>query len=425
MRIDATRPFRRMPQVAAVLFCSLVSFSTYGESPKGESMSYREATAFLKQHTQVVELTDGRGACVAICPELQGRVMTSTCGGPDGISFGFVHRSFLEAKKPDPHFNNFGGEERLWLSPEGGPFSLWFKPGVKQEIANWYTPPALNEGAWACERLDPSAARITTRMKFSNTSATDFDLAVKRDVRLLDAAAMGRLFGRAVGEAVGRPGASAVAYETANAIENRGPALCKDKGLVSIWILGMMNSGPQTVVIVPYRAGPEAELGPVVRSDYFGVVPADRLKVTPEAVLFRADANWRSKIGTSQRRAKNILGSIDFQEKVITLVQFTMPDDPTKADYMNNLWGVPQKEPYVGDVANSYNDGPSQPGQKGFGAFYEIESLSPAKALATGESLVHCHRTAHIQADDATLARLAKEVLGVDLVAVRAAMLEK
>ena len=115
----------------------------------------------------------------------------------------------------------------------------------------------------------------------------------------------------------------------------------------------------------------------MVKSDYFGAVPADRLKITPEAVLFRADSNFRSKIGISQRRARNVLGSIDFQAGVLTLVHFTMPDDPAKHDYMNNMWGVPQAKPYTGDVANAYNDGPNDLGKQ-MGAFYEIESVSPA-----------------------------------------------
>jgi hypothetical protein len=58
------------------------------------------------------------------------------------------------------------------------------------------------------------------------------------------------------------------------------------------------------------------------------------------------------------------------------------------------------------------------------GAFYEIESLSPAKPLARGQSLVHSHRTIHVQADGPTLAKLAKELLGVDLETVRQAMLK-
>ena len=126
----------------------------------------------------------------------------------------------------------------------------------------------------------------------------------------------------------------------------------------------------------------------MVKSDYFGAVPADRLKVTPEAVLFRADAKFRSKIGVPQKRAKNVLGSIDFKNNVLTLVSFNMPADPTKELYMNNAWELPQPKPYVGDVVNSYNDGPNDLGKQ-FGEFYEIESLSPAKELKTGESLTH------------------------------------
>ncbi len=74
-------------------------------------------------------------------------------------------------------------------------------------------------------------------------------------------------------------------------------------------------------------------------------------------------------------------------------------------------------------MANSYNDGPPEPGTAAMGAFYEIESLSPARPLATGESLTHRHRTLHIQADAATLAKLARKTLGVELDAVRKEML--
>ena len=161
---------------------------------------------------------------------------------------------------------------------------------------------------------------------------------------------------------------------------------------------------------------------PVVKSDYFGPVPPDRLKITPQAILFRGDGEFRSKIGTSQRRAKNVLGSVDFASGTLTLVQFTMPDDPAKCRYMNNMWKLPQAEPYTGDVANSYNDGPPEPGKEGLGAFCEIESLSPARPLATGESLTHRHRTLHVQADPEILARLARMTLGVELDAVRKTM---
>lgn len=385
-------------------------------------MSYCEAKEFLTRYTQVVELTNGKGAHVAVCPQWQGRVMTSTCAGLEGPSFGYIHRQFIEQGKPNPHFSNYGAEERMWLSPEGGPFSLWFKPGAPQNLDYWFTPLALNEGGWECRVEGPDRLRMTCAMLLSNASAAQFHLTITRDVRLLDQAEFDRLFGARAARFVSQSGVRMVGYETANTITNQGPAMSKEKGLVSIWILGMMNASPATVIIVPYRAGSEADLGPVVKSDYFGPIPPERLKVTPEAILFAGDSHFRSKIGTSQRRAKNVLGSIDYQGNVLTLVHFSMPDDPTQHDYMNNMWQLPQPHPYVGDVVNSYNDGPPAPGKPGLGAFYEIESLSPARALPNGGSLTHHHRTIHIHAPLPVLAQLAREVLNVDLAVVRKEM---
>lgn len=393
---------------------------------KGDEMSYGEAREFLSRHTRLVELVNKDGARVAICPDWQGRVMTSTCEGMTGPSYGFINRQFIEAGKLDPRFNNYGAEDRMWLSPEGGKFSLWFKPGVEQTLDNWHMPPAMNEGGFeiTSDANNDAYCRMKTRMKLQNASGTELDLAVERDVRLLNEADLAGLFGTAAVH-FSVDGVKMVAYETVNTITNRGPAMTKESGLVSIWILGMLNSGPRTVVVVPYRPGEESRLGPVVKSDYFSQVPPERLKVTPEAILFRADGEYRSKIGTSQRRAKNLLGSIDFAAGVLTLVSFSMPGDPAACDYMNNLWGALTPEPYVGDVANSYNDGPPEPGAKGLGAFYEMESLSPAVALATGESLVHHHRTLHIRANKPTLAKLAKKILGVELETVRTEMLPR
>lgn len=416
--------FRVLAASSTILLATGAGGAT-GAEVKGKPMSYGETRAYLAQHTELVELTNGEGARVAVCPQWQGRVMTSTCGGMDGLSFGFVHDEFINEGKPNLHFNNYGGEERLWLSPEGGQFSLWFKPGQKQTLDDWYTPPAFNEGGWKVVSGPNEPLRMATTMKCANASGTHFHLDVSREVRLLASSDLGKLLGESAAKMIAQPGVKSVAYETANQLTNRGEPMTREKGLVSIWILGMMNCGPQTVVIVPYKEGPVADLGPVVKGDYFGEVPPDRLKVIPGVVLLRADGNYRSKIGVSQRRAKNVVGSMDFQNGVLTLVNFTMPADPTKEPYMNNQWGGPLSAPYTGDVVNSYNDGPPAPGKKGLGPFYEIESLSPTKAMKTGESLSHSHRTIHIQADGPTLAKLAKEALGVDLETVRKEMLGK
>lgn len=53
-------------------------------------------------------------------------------------------------------FANFGGEDRLWLSPEGGPFGLWFKPGREQSFDNWQTASGAER-----ESLSPALALET------------------------------------------------------------------------------------------------------------------------------------------------------------------------------------------------------------------------------------------------------------------------
>jgi hypothetical protein len=387
-------------------------------------MSYGEVRDFLAKYSRLIELTDASGAAVLVAPQYQGRVMTSTCGGPEGMSFGFVNRDFIAAGKLNEQFNNYGGEERMWLSPEGGQFSLWFRPGVKlQTLDDWFTPPGLNEGPWpVVSKASNTEVRMSTRMKPQNNSGTQFDLDITRGVRLLVSGDCRELFGQSAAKAMTQSGVKMVAYETTNQVVNRGQAMSKEKGLVSIWMLGMLNASPKTVILAPYKPGDASQLGPVVKSDYFGEVPPDRLKILPDAVLFRADGQFRSKMGVSQRRAMDIVGSIDFETKVLTLLKFTMPENPVEQMYMNNMWGGPLAQPYVGDVMNSYNDGPSEPGGKGMGAFYELESLSPAKELKTGESIIHKNTTVHIQAAPDTLVQLAREILGVDLEKVRKEM---
>ena len=67
-----------------------------GESvhePEGVAGSFADDVAFLRQHTEVLELVSEDGqARVAVAPSYQARVMTSTEGGPSGKSHGYVHR---------------------------------------------------------------------------------------------------------------------------------------------------------------------------------------------------------------------------------------------------------------------------------------------------------------------------------------------
>ncbi|MCJ7804401.1 hypothetical protein MUP35_01570, partial [Patescibacteria group bacterium] len=91
------------------------------EAPRPQAVLFNDDIDFLAKHTQVVVLSDEDGnAQVAVNPDLQGRVMTSTAGGPDGPSFGWINRELIASGVNNVHMNAFGGEDRFWLGPEGG-----------------------------------------------------------------------------------------------------------------------------------------------------------------------------------------------------------------------------------------------------------------------------------------------------------------
>ncbi|MBI2823071.1 MAG: hypothetical protein HYX69_00105 [Planctomycetia bacterium] len=382
--------------------------------------SFAETRDFLGRHTKVIELTGADGAAALVCPDYQGRIMTSTCGGPNGASLGWVNYDFITAGKHVPAFNNYGGEDRFWLGPEGGQFGLFFQLGLNQTVDNWYTPPAINTGAFAVDGSDAASCRLSRRVRVTNVAEGTFDLDVLRELRMLGLDRFAALVSKEAADAARQGKARYVGFESVNTATNLSPmAWNMKKGLVAIWTLGQFPSGDQTAIVIPYKPGTEKDLGRVVQSDYFGAVPPERLKVTPAAVLFRGDGQFRGKLGISPARVRPIAGSIDFRAGVLTLVQFSLPDDPPQQFYVDNTWRVPQDKPFAGDVFNSYNDGPPEPGAKALGGFYELETLCPTRPLAQGERLMHTHRTFHFQAKPAVLAKLAKETLGVDLDEVR------
>lgn len=402
----------RLASLAALVVSLLPQVSIH-------AATFGEDTRFLEKHTPLVVLTDTPGrARVAIAPAWQGRVMTSTSAGNDGLSYGWINRELIASGKLQPHINVFGGEDRFWLGPEGGQFSIFFAKGAKFDLSDWHTPPPIDTLPYEVTRQSDESATFRAAFSVTNYSGIRFDLKVDREVRLLSSRAAGRKLG------VKTPkGVEVVAYESVNRISNTGrEAWQKSTGLLSIWILGMFNHSPATTIVVPIKAGPESELGTRVTSDYFGAVPPDRLVVRDDVIFFSGDGAFRSKIGVNPRRSKAVLGSYDAENRVLTIVQFTQPAGVT--DYVNSLWKI-QDAPYGGDAVNSYNDGPPSPGAKPLGPFYELESSSPAAALAPGRSLTHVHRTIHLSGDEAGLDAIARHTLGVGLKQIESALPRK
>ena len=89
--------------------------------------TFRDDVAFLERHMEIVTLgTADAGPRVAVAPRWQGRVMTSAADGESGIGYGWVNEALIETEVLQPHINAIGGEDRFWLGPEGGQFSIFF-----------------------------------------------------------------------------------------------------------------------------------------------------------------------------------------------------------------------------------------------------------------------------------------------------------
>jgi len=378
--------------------------------------TFGEDVAFLSKHADVVVLSSG-DARVAVTPAFQGRVMTSTTGGDDGPSFGWlnykvIEAGVLEAEKArgrlEEHIYVFGGEERFWVGPEGGQFSIYFKPGAKYDFAAWKVPAFIDTEPFKLAKQSPSSARFTRDVEVMNNTGTVFRIGIERTVSLLTPAQAQQALGIAL-----PAGVKAVAYETDNRITNQGEKpWTKETGLLSIWMLGMYKPSPGTTVAIPFKSGPEADLGPKVNDTYFGKVPPEYLVVKDDVLFFKGDGTHRSKIGISPKRSKGIAGSYDAGQKLLTLVTYNVPE--THEGYVNSMWEH-QQDPFSGDVINSYNDGSPEPGKPPLGPFYELETSSPAAALGPGKTMKHVQRTFHLQGDEAALDAIARKTLGVGL----------
>jgi hypothetical protein len=378
--------------------------------------NFGDDVTFLNNHVDVIVLSNKESlARVALVPAWQGRVMTSSAEGESGQSFGWINRELISSGKTQQHINARGGEDRFWLGPEGGQFSIFFAKGAPFDLEHWFTPAAIDTMPFQLVNHSMNRATFTAVFAVTNYSGTRLELKVNREVRLLG-----------LTEAWAKLGAKAdarlkmVAYETDNRITNTGrQSWKKESGLLSIWILGMFNPSPHTTIVVPLRKGSESELGTKVTSDYFGEVPKERLVIKDDIVYFSGDGKFRSKIGISPKRSKAVLGSYDADNRVLTIVQFSQSQDAT--DYVNSLWKL-QDKPYGGDAANSYNDGPAAPGAKPLGPFYELESSSPAGQLKSGQSLAHLHRTIHLTGDESELDPVARSIFGVTLAEIKSAL---
>jgi len=373
---------------------------------KFEKGTFGYDLAYLSKYDSgLIVLKDAAGESqLIISAAYQGKVFTSTAEGAHGKSLGFINYKVFESGVIDEHINGYGGENRFWLGPEGGQFSIFFKKGEEQVYDNWHTPKPFDTETWEVVSSGSRSVTLKKEMSVTNFPGVKLHLNIDRKITLADAKSVGTALGVSIS-----PEVKAVAYETENSITNLNdfewtPAT----GTICIWMLDMFNTAPNAVTVIPYKEGDEAAMGKVVTSDYFGEIPADRLKISDKLIFLKTDGKYRSKLGLNSHRTNGIAGNYDPDSGRLTVIIYDVEQDAT---YLSQEWN-PAKDPLTGDAMNAYNDGPLEDGSI-MGPFLELESVSPAAFLKPGQSLSHKHTVCHFIGSPDDLSPITEKLFGV------------
>ncbi len=398
-----------------VTFLCLISCQSSPKEKSSENQGITEYNArfrngeygydleFLKKYLKVVELVNESSRLIVI-PEYQGRVMTSSSSGMNGYSNGWINHNLIASLKVLDDFNPVGGEERIWLGPEGGQYSLYFESGASFKSGKWIVPAAFDREPFKVDSLNPVSVILSRKAELKNYSGTVFDIKITRKVTLLNRSQINDIIKIKYNKSI-----KAVAYQSDNKLENIGDnSWNREKGALSIWMLTMLNASPYVTVVFPYKKG---DYGKIVKDNYLGEIPGNRLNIGESAVFFLTDAKFRSKIGMSPQRALPFMGSYDEKNNILSIVEYQLP--PDNKEYVNSALEI-QEHPFSGDVINSYNDGPKKDGTQ-MGQYYELEDSSPAAFLKPGEQMVHTQRIYHFQGREKDLNALAISMLNVSI----------
>ena len=328
-------------------------------------MSYHDALNYLAQKTSVIELYNQWGGRAVVCPEWNGRILTSTCDGLDGNSFGFVNVQAIDTEQ----FENLGGEDQ------------------------WTVSPLLH--SFTVESVKENKAVLFRSLSMTDANGVPVDIHLSRSIFLLSRQKIGIWFGNAVADALEQEYVSAVGFRAENTVR------VQQKAHIASRQRGMFNASPHTTVLVsmvPEGFTPE----PIpVEIDYLGRSPHGRIRHLPQTLLIRGDGQGRCQVTMPFSFTPPIFGAVELRGGVLTLWTFDMPNG--------------HKE----DIVRIYNSGRVHGGESDWATYYEMNSFSSARELLPEHSLTYCQCTLHISADNGVLDDIIRQIFNVSLEAIK------
>jgi len=215
---------------------------------------------YISRTDHPIVLSDDNGkAQIIVSAKYQAKVFTSAVDGLTGKSLGYLGYKALDAETFDEHMNVYGGENRFWLGPEGGQYSVYFEPGKEQVYDNWHTPKPIDIEPWEVTGSDRSSVGFVKQMEVVNYLGTRLALLVNRTITLLETPQVSQMLGVEI-----EPDLGVVAYMTNNTITNLNDfEWTKETGTICIWMLDMFNPAPKAVTVIPFEEGSESELGKI------------------------------------------------------------------------------------------------------------------------------------------------------------------
>ena len=351
----------------------------------------------------VLRTKNGKSQLI-VSPKYQGKVFTSTADGLDGVSFGFINYKVFDKAITDEHMNAYGGENRFWLGPEGGDFSIFFEPKAKQVFENWHTPKSIDTESWQLITHSPGEVEMTKSACLTNAKGGRLAFELSRKVTIIENDEISSLTGIRLPTEI-----KVVGYKTYNAITNNNRfAWTENTGTVCIWMLDMFPPSPDALTIIPYEKTKTSEN--IATTGYFGEIPKDRIRLANGNLYLKTDGRFRSKVGLKAFRTKSMAANYDPECGRLTIITF---DTDKKGIYLNQEWGT-GRNLFDGDVLNAYNDGPLEDGSV-MGPFLELESSSPAAFIKPDETMTHQHNIFHFMGDKNDLSEITKKFLGVTI----------